>query len=236
MPPLMFLPGFGRVCRLIMLTPSTIKRFFPAVPGSTFRTRPRLPRSLPVMTSTLSFLRIGVARRDIKATCRLSRPLKNLRRERDDLHELALAQLPRDWAEHASADRLALVVDQDGRVAIESDVGPVASALFLDGPDDDRLDDLALLHVRLGRRFLHRGGHDIAQARVAPGRSADRIDDRDLARARVVGDVQDRSHLDHGCCSRAGGAGWAGRAGTLSLLPLPACPAYPARLQLPRPA
>src|SRR6202158_3335158 len=62
MPPLMFLPGFGFVWRLIMLTPSTMSRFFS---GTTFRTRARLPRSLPVTTITLSFFRIGVARRDI---------------------------------------------------------------------------------------------------------------------------------------------------------------------------
>ena len=41
-----------------MFTPSTIRRF---LSGSTFSTRPRLPRSLPVMTSTVSFFRIGVA-------------------------------------------------------------------------------------------------------------------------------------------------------------------------------
>src|SRR5262249_15487846 len=62
MPPLMFLPGFGFVWRLIMFTPSTTSRF---ESGCTLRTRPRLPRSLPVMTRTLSFLRIGVAKRDM---------------------------------------------------------------------------------------------------------------------------------------------------------------------------
>ena len=51
-----------RVCRLIMLTPSTINRF---LPGTTFSTRPRLPLSLPVFTDTVSFFRIGVCRRDI---------------------------------------------------------------------------------------------------------------------------------------------------------------------------
>src|SRR5262249_9968346 len=64
-PPLMLRCGFGRVCRLIMLTPSTINRF---LPGSTFSTRPRLPLSLPVLTDTVSFLRIGVWRRDIPFT------------------------------------------------------------------------------------------------------------------------------------------------------------------------
>ena len=48
-PPLMFFCGLGRVCRLIRLTPSTITRF---VPGTTDRTRPFLPRSLPARTTT----------------------------------------------------------------------------------------------------------------------------------------------------------------------------------------
>src|ERR1043166_3532760 len=62
MPPWICLPGFGFVWRLIMFTPSMTRRFFS---GTTRSTRPRLPRSLPVMTSTLSFFRIGVASRDI---------------------------------------------------------------------------------------------------------------------------------------------------------------------------
>src|SRR5262249_33518711 len=62
MPPLMFFPGFGFVWRLIMFTPSMIRRFFS---GFTLSTRPRLPRSLPVITRTLSFFRIGVAKLDI---------------------------------------------------------------------------------------------------------------------------------------------------------------------------
>src|SRR6185295_15270958 len=65
MPPLMPLPGFGFVWRLIMFTPSTIKRSVPVFDGTTFRMRPRLPRSLPVMTSTLSFLCSDVVERGI---------------------------------------------------------------------------------------------------------------------------------------------------------------------------
>src|SRR6185369_2783519 len=64
-PPFTCLPGFSLVWRLIRLTPSTTRRFLPSLPGSTFSTRPRLPRSLPVITRTLSFFRIGVAKRDI---------------------------------------------------------------------------------------------------------------------------------------------------------------------------
>src|SRR5207247_1023971 len=116
MPPLTFFPGFGFVWRLIMFTPSTISRF---LSGSTLSTRPRLPRSLPVMIRTLSFFRSGVARRDT---------LENLRRQRNDLHEAALAQLAGHGAEHARADRLVVVVDQHGGVAIEADVAAVAAA------------------------------------------------------------------------------------------------------------
>src|SRR6266542_4418731 len=174
MPPLMFLPGFGFVWRLIMFTPSTIRRFFS---GSTFSTRPRLPRSLPVMIRTLSFFRSGVDKRDT---------LENLRRERNNLHEAVLAQLARDWTEHAGADRFVVLVDQHGGVAVEPDVAAVAPALLFDGSDDHRFDDLPLLHRAFRRRFFHRRRDNVAQPRVAAGRSSDRIDDRDLARAGVV--------------------------------------------------
>src|SRR5262249_48106981 len=173
----------------------------------------RLPRSLPVITSTLSFFRSGVASRLMVAIP--GQPgraaLQDLRRERDDLHELPLAQLARHGTEDAGPDRLALIVDEDRRVAIEADVAAVAAALLLDGPHDDRLHDLALLDVAFRRRFLHRRRDDVAEPRVAAGRSADRVDDRDLARAGIVGDVENRSHLNHGCSpGRAGRAGPAG--------------------------
>src|SRR5262249_43895144 len=66
MPPLICRPGFGFVWRLIMFTPSTISRVLPLrSPGTTRSTRPRLPRSLPETTRTLSFFRIGVSSLDM---------------------------------------------------------------------------------------------------------------------------------------------------------------------------
>src|SRR5262245_2821969 len=136
----MLRPGFGFVWRLIMFTPSTIRRF---LSGSTFRIRPFLPRSLPVITSTLSFFRSGVATLGISTArgtqstrsaqrtivlcglAALACSLQHLRCERNDLHEPALTQLARDRSEHARADRLPLVVDQHRRVAIEADVAAV---------------------------------------------------------------------------------------------------------------
>src|SRR4051812_19427630 len=64
-PPLICRCGFGLVWRLMIFTPSTTSRFFSA---STFNTRPRFPRSFPVITTTVSFFRIGVANLDISVT------------------------------------------------------------------------------------------------------------------------------------------------------------------------
>src|SRR5262249_57280775 len=123
-PPLIWRPGFGFVWRLIMFRPSTITRF---VEGRTFSTRPRLPRSLPVVTTTLSFRRTGVCRRDIS---------ENLRSQRNDLHEPALAQLAGHRPEHARADRLVLVVDQDRRGAVQAAVAAVPAGRLLNRAPD----------------------------------------------------------------------------------------------------
>src|SRR5439155_3736562 len=56
-PPLICFCGLGFVWRLMMFTPSTINLFFA---GRILSTRPRLPRSFPVMTMTLSFFLTGV--------------------------------------------------------------------------------------------------------------------------------------------------------------------------------
>src|SRR3990170_8197518 len=82
-------PGFCgpvlRMCRLTMLIPVTITRLSF---GMTTRTAPLLPRSLPFITRTVSSLRI----RSI---------LQHLRRQGDDLHEVALPQLAGDRPEDA---------------------------------------------------------------------------------------------------------------------------------------
>src|SRR5436190_3546884 len=143
MPPLMLRPGFGFVWRLIMLTPSTTSRFFA---GSTFRMRPRLPRSLPVMTSTLSFFRSGLCNKDIENL------LKYFRRQRNNLHEAALAQLARHRSEDTGPDRLILVVNQHRGIPVEADVAAVAAALLFHRAHDHSLDDLPLFHRAVGNR------------------------------------------------------------------------------------
>src|SRR5262249_14400489 len=152
---------------------------------------PFFPRSFPERTTTVSFFLIlspGMTR---------SPPSQHLRSQRDDLHELLVPQLAGDRAEHAGPDRLLGVVDQDGRVLVEADVGPVLPAERVDLADDDRFHDLPLLHVAVGGGFLHVGRDDVADLGVLALRAAAELDARDLLRARVVRDLQDRPHLDH---------------------------------------
>src|SRR4051794_6194493 len=80
----------------------------------------------------------------------------HLARERHDLHEVLVAQLAGDGAEDARAARVVFLVDHDGRVAVEADVGAVAADRRLLGADNDAADDLALLDVTAGQRLLHR--------------------------------------------------------------------------------
>src|SRR5262249_60459539 len=99
-------PRRCRVCRLFMLTPCTRTRI-PLL--STLSTSPVLPRSLPVMTTTLSpFLILNFAMILASPPVRL----EHFRRQRNDLHELLASQLPRHRPEDTGAERLGLAVGQ----------------------------------------------------------------------------------------------------------------------------
>src|SRR4051812_4321747 len=123
--------------------------------------------------------------------------LEHLRRERHDLHEVALAQLARDRPEDAGAARVVLRVDDDGGVLVEGDVRAVLAAVLLLRTDHDSGHDLALLHRPLGVRGLDRGLDDVTHPRVTAARAAHDADAEDLARARVVGHAQAGLVLDH---------------------------------------
>src|SRR5438067_2540267 len=105
-----------------MLTPLIVTLpFF----GKTWITCPRLPLSSPRTTSTSSPRTTGIAKRWRLSACRLRltargrsvfrylriRISDDLRRQRDDLHVLAVPQLARHRAEDARRSRLALLVD-----------------------------------------------------------------------------------------------------------------------------
>src|SRR4051795_6199007 len=115
---------------------------------------------------------------------------EHLRRERDDLHVVAIAQLAGHRPEDARAARVARGVDDHGGVLVEGDVRAVLAPELLLGAHDDGLDDLALLDRALRAGGLDRGGDHVADVRVAALGAALHADDEDLAGARVVGDLE----------------------------------------------
>src|SRR5262245_64632436 len=105
----------------------------------TLRIFPVFPRSSPEITTTWSFF----------AKCGMT-PSDHFRRERDDLHELALAQLARHGAENARPLGLLLVVDQHGGVLVEADVGAVLATNLLHRTNQNRLVHVTLLDLGPG--------------------------------------------------------------------------------------
>src|SRR2546421_10187862 len=130
----------ARVCRLRMLTPRTTMR---CSSGTVRSTTPRLPRSLPAMTTTVSPALMSrgrtrpcahpwCTRSILMRRCRRRPPStraisEHLRGEADDLHEVALAQLTGDGPEDAGAAGVVLGGDQHRGVLIEADVTAVGA-------------------------------------------------------------------------------------------------------------
>src|SRR3954469_24486958 len=122
------------VWRLIRLIPSTSTRW---VSGYTAITLPVLPRSpplaceRPVISWTVSpflILIFGIS--------------EHLRRQRDNFHELLVAQFAADRTEDPGAPGVTVVAQDDGGVLVEPDVRAVRTAALLDRAHDDRLDDV----------------------------------------------------------------------------------------------
>src|SRR6185503_18844496 len=179
-------------CRWAMFTPCTITRFSAR---KTSRISPLLPLSRPVITTTLSpFFTLNF----VAMTWSFPARLQHFWCERDDLHELLRTQLTRHGAEDAGPDRLALLVDQDGCVAVEADRRAVGAPDLLRRADDHRLVNVALLHFATRDRLLDRDDDDVAHGRGAALRTAQHFDALHPASAGVIGDIQVRLHLDHG--------------------------------------
>src|SRR5260370_34159518 len=129
----------GFWCRLIIPEPSTLT--LPRA-GATARTRPRFPLSRPAIRTTWSFFRIFVRFVALNSlylrrrftTCATS---NNLRRQRNNLHVILVAQLARNRAEDARADGRPVFLNQHGGVLIEPNIGAVATPHFFARPHDD---------------------------------------------------------------------------------------------------
>src|SRR6476620_8833545 len=169
-----------------MLTFSTTTR---PRSGSTRTTVPRLPESLPAITCTESpFLILIFA----SAT-----GLQHLWRERDDLHEVALAQLTRNRAEDTGPAGVALVVDDHCGVLVEGDVGAVLAVMLLLGAHHHGRHHLALLDAAVRGRLLDGADDDVADPGIAALAAALDTDAEQLAGAGVVRHAKPGLHQPH---------------------------------------
>src|ERR1017187_6987844 len=177
--------------RLTMARPSTRAR---PLAGRISRTLPSFPLWEPAMTTTGS----------LRLMWNFCMGLQNLRRERNDLHEVLRTQLAGDGAEDAGALRVVVGADDHDGVAVETQVAAVGAAHGRLRADHHGLGDLALLHGCVRRAFLDVHGDYVADMGDI-GVLAFAADHGGLARAGVVGDLKDGAKLDHGRTSSNGG-------------------------------
>src|SRR5207249_1001665 len=96
----------------------------------TCSTLPTLPFSSPDSTTTISFFFTCIS--------------DNLRRERNDLRKILVAQLAGDRPENARALRVQLIVDDDDRIVIETQIRTVRPAQLVFRAYHHAVHDLAL--------------------------------------------------------------------------------------------
>src|SRR5262245_7974133 len=114
-----------------------------------------------------------------------------------NFQKLFFAKLAAHRAEDSSPNGFLLVVDQDGRVIVEANVGAVFSAVLLSSPHHYSLYHISLLDAPVRRGLFYVSGDDIAKTRYESHLVSQRQDARDSPRARVVRYVEYSSHLNH---------------------------------------
>src|SRR5574338_375064 len=122
---------------------------------------------------------------------------ENFRRQGDDLHETLGPQLAGHRPEDAGSDRLQLVVEQHGGIAVELDQGAIGPAHALGGAHHHGAVDITLLDATTRGCVLDGDLDDVADARIATLGAAEHLDTHHRTRARVVGHVQHGLHLNH---------------------------------------
>jgi len=95
------------------------------------------------------------------------------------------------------ADRLLVLVDQHGSIAVEADHTAVATAHILAGAHDDGAVYVALLDASTRLRLLDRHHDDVADAGETTLGATQYLDALDALCAAVVRDVEIGLHLDH---------------------------------------
>src|SRR5690348_26016 len=180
----------GLMCRVAIATPCTTAR---STFGITRSTSPRRPLLTPEITTTVSPLRMRAA--IIVSPTRGTS--QHLGRERHDLGEFAGPQFTHHRAEDACADRLQLLVDQHGRVAVEANCTAVAASHRKSGAHDDGLVHITLLHLAARYRLFDRHDDNITHRSGLPLRAAQHLDALNAARTGVVRHFQIGLDRDH---------------------------------------
>ena len=95
------------------------------------------------------------------------RSLDHFRSKRHDLHELLGTQFARDRSEDTGADRLLLIVKQNGRILVEANAGAVRTADGGGGANYDCVIDFALLDTAAGGSVLNRHFDNVTNGGIA---------------------------------------------------------------------
>src|SRR5690625_66214 len=123
--------------------------------------------------------------------------LEHFGRERDDAHEVFSAQFSCDRSENTVANGLSLLVEQNGRVFVKTDVASILTSDGRSGTDDHRLVYIAFFHFTAGGCIFDRYNNDIADTCGRTLGSAEHFNALYCACSGVVGDCQSRLHLNH---------------------------------------
>src|SRR6185437_7022896 len=115
----------------------------------------------------------------------------------DDLHMVFGTQFAWHRSENTGADRLHLRRDQDRRVAVKADHGPVRPLDVLGNADNNGLHHVALLNATARNRFLYRNDDDVADGRIFALGAAQHLDAHDATRSGIIGNVEVGLHLNH---------------------------------------
>src|SRR5699024_9181521 len=116
----------------------------------------------------------------------------------EDLHEFLITKFSCNRPKNTGAAGVPVVLDQNRRVLIETDIGTVGTMNALGSTDDDRLDDVALLHAASGGRLTDRGNNNITDIAEFPLGTAQDTDAFNLFGAGIVGNLQITFLLNHG--------------------------------------
>src|SRR5262245_62136406 len=167
----------GFRCLYTRFMPSTTTLF---LSPNTRRTRPVvgdwvLPASSPVVTSTMSPLRICIYV-SLRSAAPRGQTSDDFRSQVGNLHEALFTQFASNGAENARATRLFLVVDQDHGIAVEANVAAILPSGGPANTHDHAFDHITRLHFTAGNGLLHTGHDDIAQSGVALAAAAQNFD------------------------------------------------------------